>query len=557
MRRPLVAALWLLLIAWASAAAARPVRVRGGSSIRAQARFLEDRSLLELRGRLADDAGVPIESAWLELSAKGGLVLSDAGACREPRATVAPLEGGLRVRSSVGGELCLRWRAPPDTGVISLSFPGDAYHGGSSLEAKFDRGAPQRLATVLRFEPRPLVLDLDKERIAISGVLDLALDTAHAGRDGLSVSLHDEGGAELAKALTGGDGKVRLQVDSARLGDPGAGKIELRFAGNDVLAEGRDEQPVTRRSTVTLALEDAVEPTDPGDTAEVSLVVAARRGVVDGGVVEALVDGASVGSGAVHQGRAVLAVPLAPKATGTLVVSVRYLPSSPYFKPGASLEIGLPVAPPSVAWRTLLTVLVLAAAAWVTVSWRRSKKPPALGKGRPLLTPGVHVVHSRRGAKSWRGTVVDAHEGTPLSGVSIVVRAPTLEQDDVLLRVDSDGRGMFAFDLDPLPDGAEIVARSETHAEERKALPAGGTLRIALITRRRALLRRFVSWAQIRGAPYDIKPEPTPKHVAEAASRDERGDVRAWAQAVEGAAFGPGEVDADVEAAVRDVEPGP
>ncbi|HZO13524.1 MAG TPA: carboxypeptidase regulatory-like domain-containing protein, partial [Polyangiaceae bacterium] len=141
-----------------------------------------------------------------------------------------------------------------------------------------------------------------------------------------------------------------------------------------------------------------------------------------------------------------------------------------------------------------------------------------------------------------------------LPGVRIVVRAPTLEGDGVVLSTESDERGRFAFELDKRPEAAELCATSRSHSEERRPLPPAGTLRIALVTRRRAVLRRLVSWARVRGVPYDQAPEPTPGHVRGVADRDE---VRTWASGVEHAAFGPDEVDEGMETELRDREPGP
>jgi hypothetical protein len=553
----------LALLLWPSAASARPVRVRGGARVQAQAQFVgDDKDVLELRGRLIDDARAPIEGAWIDLVSKTGLSMSNTFGCSSPLVTIAPLatppgESGLRVKTALGGEICLRWRDAPSSGSLALRFGGDTYHAGAELETAFDRRQAQRLATTLRFEPRPLLLDLDKERIAISGRLELALNTAHAARGGNVVTLHDERDKEIARGETAGDGKIRLTIPVGALGPPGVGALVLRFAGNEALGEAKDEQPITRRATVTLALIEPIAATDPGDAATAMIALSTSRGAADGGVLEALVDGIPNGSAQVKDGSAELSIPLDPKAKGSVSAQIRYLPSSPFYQPGAPLLVEISVAPPSVALRVLLMVLVSAAAAWVVISWRRSKQLPTLGKGRPLLTPGVHVVHSRRGTKSWNGTVVDAHDGHALEGVRVVVLAPDLEGDGVLRECVSDAYGKFAFDLEQRPDGAEIVASSSTHSEERKGLPAGGTLRIALITRRRALLRRLVQWARIRGAPYDAKPDPTPGQVRGSALSTGKPEVEAWARRVEDAAFGPGEVDAATEARVREVEPGP
>ena len=551
-----------LTIGVASTAYAKKIRVRGGAQLLAQARFLSGKDVLELSGKLLDDAREPLEGGWVEVRGVGGFDVSKARGCRPSPATVAPLEGGLRVQSASSGELCLRWRDTPRKGSIALRFGGDAYHSASELNVEFDQDKPQRLGTSLQFSPRPAMIDLDRERVAVAGVLDLALATAHASREGLTILLLDENDDKIASGETGGDGKVRLLVDPKKLDGPGTGKLKLKFEGTDDLAPASDEQAITRRATVKMALSEDVESADPGDTTDVLVEVVATRSneAVDGGVVEAILGGSSIGTATVAKGEARITVLLDAELVAeqtSVEIALRYLPSSPSYRPGPALTVDVPIAPPSILLRVLLTIVVVAAAAWVFVSWRRSKELPTIGRGKRPLTPGVHVVHSKRGAKAWKGTVVDAHEGHPLADVKIIVRAPSLEGSGVLYETTTDRRGMFAFDLAERPESAELVTHSSTHSEERKALPAGGTLRIALITRRRALLRRFVSWARVRGRPYDAKPDPTPSHVRHAAHTSQRKDVEDWAAAVEEAAFGPAEVDETREAGVRGIEPGP
>lgn len=557
--RAAVLIVMVLLTAWPQRADARPVRVRGDATLRAQAQFIGDREVLELRGRLSDDRRDPIEGATIELQTKSGLELADTGSCRSPRSRVYGAPDGLKVLTEVGGEFCLRWREAPDDGTLSLRFAGDEYHGAAELEVGFDRARAQKLATVLRFDPRPLVLDLDKDQVVVSGIMDLAQRTAHAPRGGHRIRLFDERSDKepLAEAETSGDGKVRFTIPTDALAGPGRGQLVLKYLGDQALAASEDEQPITRRASVRMSLVEAVPPTDPGDTAVVPLSLVAARGTVDSGVVEGLVNGIPVGTGPVVDGQARLTVALDVEHRGPTTLSVRYLPSSPFYKPGPMLEVTVPVAPPSILLRVVLAVLVVAAGVWVTVSWRRSKKLPTLGKGRPMLTPGVHVVKSRQGENAWKGTVVDAHDGHPLAGVTVLVRAPSLDDEGILVQTRTDERGLFAFELASRPEGGEIVAKSRSHAEERKALPSGGTLRIALITRRRAIQRRLVNWARVRGRPYDHDPDPTPGHVRDAAILQNREEVERWARAVEHAAFGPGEVDEAAENDIQELEPGP
>jgi hypothetical protein len=157
--------------------------------------------------------------------------------------------------------------------------------------------------------------------------------------------------------------------------------------------------------------------------------------------------------------------------------------------------------------------------------------------------------------------VVDAHDGSPIAGASIVVRSAALDGDGVLIRATSDAHGEFAFELPASatsdggvrPEAARIEAEARRHSRESRSLPSGGTLRIALVTRRRALLDVLTRWARRQGPPFDRQPEPTPAEVRHAAER--RDDVRQWAGEIESAAFGPADVDAGGEAQIRDAEP--
>ena len=69
---------------------------------------------------------------------------------------------------------------------------------------------------------------------------------------------------------------------------------------------------------------------------------------------EALVDGVPVGTGTVVDGEARLTVALDVEHRGPTTLSVRYLPSSPFYKPGPMLEVTVPVAPPSIMLRVVL-----------------------------------------------------------------------------------------------------------------------------------------------------------------------------------------------------------
>jgi hypothetical protein len=124
----------------------------------------------------------------------------------------------------------------------------------------------------------------------------------------------------------------------------------------------------------------------------------------------------------------------------------------------------------------------------------------------------------------------------------------------VLASVGADERGNFALPgIDGIVGGEQMAVEAPLHARLVQPLPPPGELSIALVLRRRALLARLVTWARRRGRPFDVKPEPTPGHVRRAAADDFQ--TARWADAVERAVFGGGDVDARMENEIERMAP--
>ena len=552
-RALLALAALLALMLPAATAEAVPLRVRGGAVIEGHARFVED-GWLELRAVLTDDAGTALGDAEIDVDGAGTFEVGEVELCANPRVRLGRRTRGaaVGVLTSPLGELCLRWHAPPQSGRLALRFAGDTYHGAADLGLDFDRSASQRLWSSLRFDPAPGVIELDRDVAQVGAVLGIRPPAGAASREGLSVELRDRRDHLLGKAPTGGDGRLRFAVATAALADPGDDELRLSFAGSAALAPSSDSEPVTLRAAVPLRLAAPIGALRAGESRAVTVLLEPRRGVVRDGVVEAAVAELGLGTAPVHDGRAELELTLGAEAGPRVTVSFRYLPSAPCWAPGPPLSVAVELAPESrfgaVAW----SVLVLAAAIWTVQSWRRARRkvePAEAAAGAPLA-PGVHVVRPSRKRDGWSGTVVDAHEGTPLAAAEIVVLGPGSRE---LGRAATDAQGRFALRLGEPAADAEIVASCRTHSSERRALPAPGTLRIALVTRRRSVLRRFVGWARARGAPYFMPPEPTPADVRRMAAGDP--PVARWASEVEAVAFGPDEVGELEEQRVQQAEP--
>jgi hypothetical protein len=266
----------------------------------------------------------------------------------------------------------------------------------------------------------------------------------------------------------------------------------------------------------------------------------------------------------VQAGQASVVVSFPADRAGSVPLSLRYVPSSPWWRAGAPLELAVPVSGPGVIRQVVLGLLVAACAAWVVAGWRRAPKRLApLGADRTTVPPsgraGVQVLGATSGQSDWRGTVADAHEGTPIAGAALRIVVPSFQGSGVVAEATSDARGAFVLELPAehasRRSDARLVVESSLHSTFEQGLPSPSVLAVALVTRRRALLERLVRWARRAGAPYDGPPEPTPGHVRRVANRGDAADVEAWARRVESAAFGDEAVDATHEDEVRAAEP--
>jgi hypothetical protein len=573
------------------------IHVRGAAELHAVA--TADHGELTVHGELIDDAGTPIAGAPIAVQAfsadspQAALHVGPLRACDDAAGHAVPRGGpdDLVVETDDRGGFCAIGRAPVTPAptpqalkmTLKLRFRGSKLHDSAELTVPVEAAEAHLLRTILRFEPPPETLDLDRESITVTA--SVRVDRSETARQGpagsaqrasLPLVLTDERGAHVADALTGGDGRARFEVKTTALAGPGSGELVVRFAGNAVLGKAEWSQPVVRRAEAHLALAHPVERADAEEGVPIDVEITAAHGPVSGGVVEVRrvapssgpistgeprpPGGDSVGAGTVdEQGHARIFATFAAGGATQVALALRYVPAAPWYRPGPELRIDVKLAGPGIGRQILLAALVIAAAAWVVGGWRRSPRPPvALGiegsRAPPSGRPGVHVLASPPDLVGWRGTVTDAHDGSPVAGARLAVVAPSFEGDGVVARAVADDHGSFTLEVAYRTD-ARLVVDSVDHSTHEQALPPPSVLGVALITRRRAILERLVRWARQKGAPFDGSPEPTPGHVRRVASRASAQEVEAWAGRVEQAAYGPGSVDADLEREVRSAEP--
>jgi hypothetical protein len=280
------------------------------------------------------------------------------------------------------------------------------------------------------------------------------------------------------------------------------------------------------------------------------------RGEVDGGIVEATLEGERVGSAPVADGKSELTVAFDTASEGAVPIRLRYVPASPHFVAGPPIETMIPIRGPSPLRQGVLVAIGLGLAVWIVAQWRRAPKPAMESSAElppPSGRPEVVVLERPAGLRGWRGSVRDAHDDVPIEATLTIV-VPGFEGHQVITRVHSDPNGAFSIDAG-VPRGARLVIESDLHATHEQALPEPSVLRIALVSRRRALLERLVGWARRSGPPFDAAKEPTPGHVRRVASRSGAREIARWAGELEQAAYGPGPVTREVEAMITSEEP--
>ena len=549
------------------------IHVRGSAQVEGSAWSEPDGFVV--RGSLIDDAGVPIAGASLSIQIVSGerarKDLPPAVGCGPPsRGTPQAYRAspeGYALETDERGGFCLRGRGALDKeAALRVHFAGTKLY-----EAVQDRFAVDAIQAglspvILRFDPAVDAIDLERESLAVTAAL--RIDRSDPGRlsaaaalqrEGLAVVLEDERGTKLGEAVTGGDGRARFEVKASSLDGPGQGELRARFDGSATLAKASASQSVLRRAQVTLALSHPLDPANAEDGIPIDVEVTSARGAVDGGVVEALRAGESVGAGAVQHGKARVIAAFASEREGRVPMALRYVPAAPWWRPGPELAIEVPVAGPGVWRQVALGALVLAIAGWVLGGWRRAPKPPALADQEakaapPSGRPGVRIVGPSEGAQGWRGVVIDAHEGTRIPGAELTIVVPAFDGTGVIARATTDEAGAFTIDAAYRND-ARLVVHAASHSTYEQALPAPSTLGVALVTRRRAILDRLVRWSRRQGPPFEGPLEPTPGHVRRVASRAQDLDIERWASEIERAAFGPEVVDESMESELRSGEP--
>ena len=134
-----------------------------------------------------------------------------------------------------------------------------------------------------------------------------------------------------------------------------------------------------------------------------------------------------------------------------------------------------------------------------------SLRPPSGGRRMDVRAkPRLDVVRpAARGEVGWRGRVIDAHDGTPVAQARVWIERGTFDGRTILASVAADTNGAFALDLgeaaSPRRRAHRICAEAprSTRGSCNRSPDRRASSRSRFVLRRRALLQRLVSWANV------------------------------------------------------------
>lgn len=585
-RLALAFALLVGVLAATGAAHAQGLRIKVRGAAKITARASRDQGDLVLSGALTDDAGEPLPAQNVTVrvtreadphDAKVAEGIRTARGCDRsadrPRAQMAwavSVRGShespeIALLTDEDGRFCFRAKLDPDRFTASLHWR-DARAGSllepADQELAFDLS---RRSLALSFDPRPKIVPLDAQQLGFEALAIVDDDATPRVASGLALVLSTESGKEIARETTDASGRARFLLSSANVGPPGPGELRVSYAGDADTAKAQHVEPIERHVKVAVRVPAAdrgeLVAQVPEDGIPIQAEVTSIAGPVAEGAIEAHVGDVVVGAAPVERGIARLTLTFAAQGKEA-AVALRYVPSSPWYEPLPEPTVRIPIRGPGILSKAPILLAGLAVLVFFLVgrvSSRSAKATAAPAKkadgdardGKPKLEV---VRAAARGERSWTGRVIDAHEGTPVANARVWIERGTFEGRSVLASTATNARGEFAIPaIGETVGGEQIVAEAPLHARLVQPLPGPGEIAIALAQRRRALLARLVGWAKQRGAPFDVRPEPTPGHVRRAAGDD--GDTARWASAVEEAVFGGGEVDARVEREIEAMAP--
>jgi hypothetical protein len=546
------------LLSWSTLARAdAPLRITGSVTIDASASLHHGSS--DVQARLLDDSGHPVAGAELLIKpVPSSAQPSSVRPCRAHAAELSANSSGAYVaQSDDSGGVCLHFEGAAEHAEFELAFTDpNGLYAASSVRVVADSATR---GVEMAFAPAPSLFSLERAEQVLS-LVTRPVPALGPGEDveplTITLSLTRDGRAplKLAQASVELGSSTELHLPSRALGPPGPVEISAEFAGSPSTRAARTSVHATCTALAALTLAEPIAASHPESGVRIRVRVESIAGPVPSGSVEAQSGGVSLGSARVNAGLAELNVQLDEVQAKARPLELRYVADTPWWLSADPLSVEIPILPPS-PWRRIAWIAgVIALGLWLLASWQRPRRIERSGPQgpKPIVRAPIDVLEVGDVASGWHGRVIDAHDGTPLAGATVLVRMPAFDGKGVLRTAHTGADGAFELEGSAsVGPGAALEVRAPWHTPLAAPMPPAGHLLLSLVSRRRTLLARFVSWAR-SDAEWADRHEPTPGEVARRAGRP---DVAAWASAVDEAAFGPDPLSESKEQHVVGREP--
>lgn len=550
------------------------VRVRGETHVtvhwqREAAVDPDAPAILRLEGQAVDDAERPLPNAEVTVtlgSAEGNVLvdMSHATTCADPPTQLHRMgDGELVVRADSDGRFCLRTPLAVRRYRLHVEAAWEKErYDPVPLEQELDFGKPPLSLWLEGSDGKP---DLTQE----SWVLAARVGYEDGGRlvyaAGLKIDWIDEKGITIASSSSDRDGHVRFTIASSLLGDPGLARHRLKCEGSSTLSGAELSFSLEKRARLELVLESAPNEARAGVELPYTFRVRIVRSGADAArqlfAAQALVQASFVGAAsglvgaAESDARGAVLVPVLLAAGGQSgTLEFRATARVPFLLPSEPLRLPVEVSEPR-SWRSswlLGGFLVLVV--WLALGRAPQRRAPTPSRSpaaaaRVAEPPRAEVlVHEERSAPRWNGTLLDAHERTPIGAAHVRLMRPGFAGLELLAECSSAADGTFVLDGSAKRPGDRLVVEAPLHRPLDVAAPAFGAMSITAISRRRGVLHDFARWAQSRPWSAALRRRATP---LDAVTREDA----AWAAQVDRVVFGPEPVDAAREASAPVPEP--
>lgn len=527
-----------------------PVQVRGGSRLDADVQLASSGSTAVVRGSLRDELGGPLAAMNLRVELAGSTAVPaplKVEACSHHAVGVVTDPGVIDTKED--GQFCasIPLAQLPTGARLRIAFEGSTNYVGTSQTLFLE---DLRIGLKLEMASSHLRIDLDRTAWAFTATLspltpEVIQDPAPLP---LELSLLD---VENAKAEPRILQRTQMRVSvptpitvlTGSLRSPGPGHIRFTFAGSSKYKPFSRDLPIERTASVRVRAGYWSGRVTAGARIAAEIRTDSAVGPPPSGFVEVLAFGGGSRLFPISpDGSANISVPT-PRRQGHSVVSIRFQSSARGWSSAPALQLPIEVVAPSkwipVGWAALALLV------FVWFAWSRRRVEVVARVTNPPLVPKpyarIEVLEAAEDAHAgWSGVIVDAHDGVLIGGAAVELRLPAFGGEQTLFSTASDSSGEFAIPAQATERQASL--RLEIHARGYAKLglqlPSPGRVKIFVISVRRAVLERFVSWTKRRGPPYVSGVEPTPDWVANVAQAKGQSEVKDWAKAVAEAAFG-------------------